>query len=248
MRDGVVEHDAGVGTVADVVPEPAVAVRTTLLVTHRHSSVVGVQHLGSQHMVLQQFPQRLQLLGASRHPVAHGRTRQRRPQPLETLFGAMERQVILIFVGDDLGQQPRAGQALVNRLRRLGGQDDVLLAAFAGVLDLLVRNDEHLGRFVVVLLGGLDADRRALLAALWTEPFRVRQFVTFFFTAQMSRRSLTAMRLALAAPSGFVFAEQRGRWRRGRGRRRHIVFGKQQQLIGIDRSWPRPIETFQQGV
>ena len=57
--------------------------------------------------------------------------------------------------------RPGPGKPFVDRLRRLGGDGDLAFAALAGVLDVLVLDDEHLGRLVVVLLGGLDADLAA---------------------------------------------------------------------------------------
>jgi hypothetical protein len=92
--------------------------------------------------------------------------------------------MILVLVGHDLGQQPRPRQPLGERRRRLGGDDHVLPAARAGVLDALVLDDEHLGRLVVVRRRRLDADLSTHVAALRTEPLGGRQLVAPRFVAQ----------------------------------------------------------------
>ena len=132
-------------------------------------------------------------------------------QPAKPLLGAVQGKVIEILVDDDLGQQSGAGQPLVDRLRRLGGHGDLAFATLAGVLDLLVLDDEHLGRLVVVLFGGLDADLAAGVAALGAAAFRLRQFVTPLFATQMCRRLPPAVRLALAASAGRLVRRRRRR-------------------------------------
>jgi hypothetical protein len=111
----------------------------------------------------------------------------------------MQRNVILIFVDEDLGQESRPWPALVDGLRRLGGDRHVAFAALAGVLDALVFDDEHFGRLVIELLGRFDADLRPLDAALGTKPLGRRQFVASRFVTQFAGGTTSAMRPALAA-------------------------------------------------
>ena len=63
-----------------------------------------------------QLDDRLQQVGDDGHPVAHRRARQLDAEPLEDPFEAIKRQVIGILADRDVSQQPRAGQALLDRL------------------------------------------------------------------------------------------------------------------------------------
>ena len=245
MRRRVVEDDARMVGVADVVPEPAVAMAAPRLVAHRHRGVVGVQHLRLQHPVLEQLPQGCQQLGARRHPVAHRRARQLAPEPLEALLAAMQRNVILILVDDDLGQQARPRQALVDRLRRLGGDGHVAFAALAGVLDALVLDDEHLGRLVVVLLGRLDADLLTLVAALGAEPFGRGQFVTSRFVAQV-RGPADAGHAACSGRAGALCSAPAAA--AVAARREGGSSGKSSGWLGSTGFGPRAVQPPQQGI
>ena len=143
----------------------------------------------------------------------------------------MQRNVILIFIDDDLRQQARPRQCLVERLRRLGRDGDVAFAALASVLDALVLDDKHLGRLVVVLLGRLHADLATHGAALGAEPFQCGQLVAALFATQLPRRPTPTVRLAFA---------RLVRFRLDGGRRRCCgfrlgQFRKQQRLVRIDR-------------
>ena len=209
------------------------------LVAHRHGGVVGVQHLRLQHPVLEQLPERRQQLGRraaiQSHIVERGSLT---PEPFETLLGAVQRNVILILVDDDLGQQARSRQPLVERLRRLGGDGDVAFAALAGVLDALVLDDEHLGRLVVVLLGRLARrSRHAAVPHSGQSRSSVGQLVAALFATQLPRRPTPAVRLAFA---------RLVRFRLDGGRRRCCgfrlgQFRKQQRLVRIDRfRWADP--------
>jgi hypothetical protein len=201
------------------------------LVAHRHGGVVGVQHLRLQHPELEQLPERRQQESARRHPIAHGRAWQFGAEPFEALFGAMQWNVILIFIDDDLCQQARPRQSLVERLRRLGRDGDVSFATLARVLDALVLDDKHLGRLVVVLLGRKHADFATHGAALGAEPFQRGQLVAALFAAQLPRRPTPTVRLAFATPARFRL----NGGRRRRGRLGLGQFWKQQRLVRIDR-------------
>jgi len=130
-----------------------------------------------------------------------------------TILGAVQGQVVEIFVGDDLGQESGTGQALVDGLRRFGSLAELALAAGAGILHLLVLDHEHLGRFVVVLFGGFDAEFASLAAALRAGPLGFRQLVTPRFATQVGGRLPPAVRLLVAASVRWLFPWRRG-WRR----------------------------------
>ena len=132
---------------------------------YRHRRVVGVEHPGAKHRLDQTGVQRPQQLGRVAHPVAERRPRQLHALTLEDAFQAIERQVIRVLAGDDVRQQPRPRQTLVDRLRRFIGDGDVLLAVLAGVLGALMDDDEQRGWLVVELFAGLDTDRLARLLA-----------------------------------------------------------------------------------
>jgi len=152
--------------IADVVPQPAVAVLRARLVTHRYGGVVGMQHLGRKDMLDQHQVQRRQQAGRGRHPVAHRRAWQGHAQALEAALAAVQRNVILILIDNDLCHEAGTGQATLDRLRRLGGHHYLAFAARAGVLDTLMLDDEDLGRLVVVLRGLVDADLGSFGAAV----------------------------------------------------------------------------------
>jgi len=150
--------------------------------------------------------------------------------------------MILILVDENLRQQSRARQPFGQRLRRLGRDRDLALAALARVLDALMLDDEHLGPFVLVLAGGLDADLLPRRAAFRTKSLRHGQFITPRLAAKVARRPTPAVRLALAAPSRTLFFRRR---RRRRGQR---LVGKEQTLIGIGRRRPWTVQTLHEGV
>ena len=102
--------------VADGDPEPAGLDPLAVVVLHRHRRVVILDDLGGQDLAQHQLDDRRQQLGDDGHPVAHRRARQLDAEPLEDPFEAIERQVIGIFADRDVSHQPRAGQALLDRL------------------------------------------------------------------------------------------------------------------------------------
>jgi len=128
------------------------------------------------------------------HPAAQGGTVQRDAVPFQDAFLAVQRQVVGILAGDDLRQQAWPRQSFVERLRQLGGGDDVFLAVPASVLHALVLDDEQRRRHPVELLAGLVADRAAWLAAAGAAALGLRQFVAATFAAQVSRQTAPAVR------------------------------------------------------
>src|SRR3954453_2637752 len=84
----------------------------------------------------------------------------------EDVFEAVERQVVAILARDRLGQEPRAGQPLVDRLGGLVREGDVLLAVAAGIAKSGVDDDEERRRHVLQLRAGLFADLGASVSAV----------------------------------------------------------------------------------
>ena len=76
-----------------------------------------------------QLHQRPHQLAGRPHPGAHRAAGHVHLLPREDVFQPVQRQVIAQLAGDDVGQQARAGQALVDRLRRLGRRVDVRVVA-----------------------------------------------------------------------------------------------------------------------
>jgi hypothetical protein len=113
-------------------------------------------------------------------------------------------------------------------------------AALTGILDLLVLDDEHLGRLVVVLFGCLDADRLTLRPAFRASQLRRRQFVTLRHPAQLAGGLPSSMGHALAASRRLLLFDRR----RCRLRQRSITdrIGEEQRLVGIDRGWMRTVQ------
>src|SRR5262245_10446942 len=66
--------------------------------------------------------------------------------------------MIVVFAGDDLGQQSRARQALVDRLCRLVGRGDMGLTLWAGIGAADVLDDEQRRRLIIELLADVLAD------------------------------------------------------------------------------------------
>src|SRR5262249_59175311 len=113
-----------------------------------------------------------QQVGTSRHPVARGRALQCQTVAVEDAFQPVQRHVVAVLAGNDLGQEARTRQALVDRLGRLGSGRDVALAVPAGVSGSDVLDDEQSSRLVVELLADFLADALALVPALWTQALR----------------------------------------------------------------------------
>ena len=99
MRRRVIEDDARMIVVADVVPQSAVAVSCFALVADRHRGVVGVQHLRLQHPVLlsncHSGVNNSAQAAIQSHIVERDSVTPSRSKPL---LGAVQRNVIQIFV------------------------------------------------------------------------------------------------------------------------------------------------------
>ena len=105
-------------------PLPVVSVRGTQC-RRRGEGLVGLHHTRLQHLGQHQFVQRLQKFGGRGHPVGERRARQFDALAGQHRFLTVERQVIAVLRGDDVGEEARAGQTLVDRLSRLRRHYDV---------------------------------------------------------------------------------------------------------------------------
>jgi len=158
--------------VTQVDPQPAQARLVAGAVLHRQRRVVGMHHRRGQHRLYHRGNQRPQHVGAGRHPVAGRRALQFQTVAGEDAFQPVQRHVVAVLAGNDLGQEPGTRQALVDRLCRLGSGRDLALTVPAGVGGPHVFDDEQGSRLVVELLADLGADALALVPALWTQALR----------------------------------------------------------------------------
>ena len=86
--------------------------------------------------------------------------------PPEDRFLTVERQVVGELAGDDVGQEPRPRQPLLDRLGEPRGDHDVCGAACARILRPDVLEHDQAGGDVFKLLADLLADRPTLVAAV----------------------------------------------------------------------------------
>lgn len=123
------------------------------------------------------------------------------------MFEPVERQVVAKFARDDVGQQSRPGQPLVDRLRRLGrgrdlGIDRRGLAAFAGVGVADVPQHLERRRQVFELLAHLPTDPLAHLAAARAGLLVVGQVVLDLDARQVLGQLLAAVLVTVADATG----------------------------------------------
>src|SRR5262249_46646371 len=141
----------------------------------------------------QEGVERLQQLGTGRHPFARRRAIEEKALALEDALLAVQWQMIVILADDDLCQQARAGEALVDRLRRLGCGGQLALAVLAEVSHADVLDDEERGRLVVELFAGLFADGRPRFTAAGAAALGLAQLVDAAFTGELARRLAPAV-------------------------------------------------------
>ena len=168
------------------------------------------------------LPDRLQQVGDDGHPVAGRLAGQLHPVAAEDPFLAVQRQVVGVLADGHLGQQPRPGQPLLDRLGEPLGDDDVRLAALAGVLGPHVLEDDQAGRHVLELLADLLADPDPHRAAVGTGKL-----------ARRGRRGGSRLRGRLAGSGLRPWPSFLGWFRRSRSRRR---LGRRR---GLGRRWAR---------
>ena len=100
---------------------------------------------------------------------------------------------------------PRSRQAAVDRLRRFGGDGDVLFALAAGVLFAMMLDHFPRRRNELRLLADVAADFPAERAAAGAGAFFVGQFVNHLPAGKVIGQPSTAVSLALRLLPGFVF-------------------------------------------
>src|SRR3954453_7911583 len=157
------------------------------------------------------------------------------------VFEPVERQVVAILARDRLGQEPRAGQPLVDRLRRLVREGDVLLAGATGVAKARVLDHEERRRHVLQLLADFLADLGARASAIRAGQLLVGQLVLDPLPGQSLgerlpspspptpfRFRLLSFRRLLSGTLGNVFGG---------------IVGEQPELVGIDALAPGTVLT-----
>jgi hypothetical protein len=191
--------------------------------------------------------------GDDGHPAARGRARQFDAVPAEDAFESMQRQVIGVLAGDDLGQKAVSGQPLVDDGGRRRRGSDMVMTLRAGVLEANVLLHEQAGRLVVELLADLFAELLAHVAAAGAEPVRFGERVLNAASGQIGGDLLAAMARQLGfarvgGGGGILLDDSRlGRiGRRLRSALRHL--GQKPRLIGIEAFGLGTIETTQEQI
>ena len=100
---------------------------------------------------------------------------------------------------------PRSRQAAVDRLRRFGGDGDVLFALAAGVLFAMMLDHFQRRREELQLLADVAADFLAKFAAAGTDAFFVGQFVNHLPAGKVIGQRSSAVSFVLWLLPGFVF-------------------------------------------
>ncbi len=104
--------------VADIHPHPRVG--RFALAQHGHDSVVGGHYVRGSHRVRHQRIQRLDQIGHVAAPDRLRGSRDLEPLPREDVFQPIKWNILCELAGNDVGQKPRSGQALVDRRLRFG--------------------------------------------------------------------------------------------------------------------------------
>ena len=157
-----------------------------------------------QHAMNHQLVKRPQQIGRVAAPDALRGAVDLKTVPREDVLQAVQRQVIGVFAGDHIRQQPRTGHAFVDRLRRFFSQGDVgvfgvVLALLAGVLDLNVLDPLEAAGDIFDLPARFLADLRAGFAAAGTDLLSVGQVVFLAHHRQVIERRQVAPAAADAA-------------------------------------------------
>jgi hypothetical protein len=142
---------------------------------------------------------------------------------------AVERHVVGQLAGDDMGQEPRARQTLLDRLGEPRGDHHMRGAAGTRVFRPDVFQDDQAGGDVFELLADFLADRPTLGAALRAGAVLGGDVMDDPLARQARRQGLAAVTAGLRP----------GRRRRLRRRRHRLGLGQdvpseEQELIGID--------------
>ena len=151
----------------------------------------------------------------------------------EDVLEPVQRQVIAVLARDRLGQEPRTGQPLIDRLRWLVRDRHMLLTGPTGVAEPHVLEDPHRGRDVLQLLADFLADLHTQVAAVRTGQLPGGQFVFDPFPGQVLGQSLPPTTAPAAACGRGVLWLGRFLWRtlcQALG----LLVGEQPELVGID--------------
>src|SRR5215831_20286594 len=124
------------------------------------------------------------------HPGAHGRARQVDAVAAEDAFEAVERQMVGVLAGRDLGQQPRAGQAFWDDRDRHVCRSDMVMTLGAGVLKADMHVHEQASGSVIELFAGFLAELLAQFAAAGAHTLGVAQRVLDALPWQIRRQLL----------------------------------------------------------
>ena len=189
----VVEDDVLVGAIADIHPQTPGFRRLPILVQHRHRRIVRVDLARGQHLGFHHPHQRLQQSRAGRDPVAQRRTTELDTLALEDPFQAIQRQVIVVFAGQDMSQQSRPWQAFADRLNRQRTADHVALTLRTGVLDPRVHTHENASRHILELLTDVFADALEVAAAFPAHTVSRRGMVLRSMPRQMFGQAATTV-------------------------------------------------------
>ena len=240
VRRVAIDH-VRMAAVADGDPEPAGLDPLAVVVLHRHRRVVVLDDPGTEDLLQHQIDDRLEQIGDRGHPVAHRQPRQLDARALEDSLEAIERQVIGILADGDVSQQPRAWQALVDRLGEHVGDHDVGLAVLASVLGADGFEDDQPGGDEFELLADFLADAGAVGAAVGASALFGRDVVQDRHSGPARRQRLTSVALLL----GRTRSGRRGRPYGRSGCRRRLGLlqdlpGEEQELGRVD---PLPFGT-----
>ncbi len=199
-----------------------------------HRGVVGRDHLRGENPPEHRLRDRLQESGAGGHPVTQRRAGEFDAVSLEDPFLAVERQVVGELAGDDVGQEPRPRQPLLNRLGEPRCDHDVRGAAGAGIFRSDVRQHDQARGDVFELLADLLAEEPALAAAFGTGAVFGSDVMDDPLAGQARRQRLATVATRLGLRLSRCPWWKRGRHRLGLGPGQDVA-RKKQELIGIDR-------------
>src|SRR5262249_27058525 len=115
------------------------------------------------------------------------------PAAGEDPFEPVERQVVGVLAGRDVGEKTGARETLVEGLLRRRSGDEELPAVGAAVLLAHVLTHDEVRRDVLELLGDLFADLRRGDVALGTDPLGLRERVRDPLSAERRRKRATAV-------------------------------------------------------
>jgi hypothetical protein len=151
-----------------IAPEPSGLGLSATRIKHRQCRVVGEHMRRVQHRAQQQFVQRRQPPTGGADPVAERGTIQCHPGAGEDLGLAVERQVVAVFVDNDMREQSLGRHAAVDWTLGRGGLNHGFLTAAAAITRPADDADAQLSRDIIQHLGTIFADDVKRLATTRT--------------------------------------------------------------------------------